>query len=346
LKDYLLECPGDFRLDGPLVADDLVTAFRIGHWWADVGEHGDIVGLTYAGDDHPPESEDDFPISIFGTLAPFVRYGSFLRQIEGDAALMWHRLGRGENVYYRREPGVRLRQLGEPPVVRPGESAIVDFHLDGYGTYDAVEIGCSHSTQVSYEFEDRRVEIGRTARVRVTVRPGAADPVALYVCMSVHGVDQFDGTIVVRADTSADEADAIREVIATESPLDQGFQYPAVRATDLPEAHEALRRYAVRHADRPGAEFLRGVLDAPDIRSALRAAELETGYSDTGDLLGLRFAGARLPGYERYLWGLFASLRGIVQQDPWFKIAYADDPAHWVRFAYDWNEPSRDLWER
>src|SRR5262245_28552985 len=117
LKSYLDQVPGDFRLDGPLEVATLVEAFEIGYWRAEVDEHGDIVGLLYDLG-YPPDANDDYPMSILGALAPFVRHGHFLRWTEGDRSLDSHHVGRGRNIYHRRSPGVWLRQVGQPPAVR------------------------------------------------------------------------------------------------------------------------------------------------------------------------------------------------------------------------------------
>ena len=346
LREFLRECPGDFRLQGELVADDLVSALAIGDWHARVDEHGDIIGLGYGGD-YPPRATDDFPVSFFRAVAPFVQYGSFFRKIEEDPALTLLCLKRGDCSYRRRAPGVRLEQRGEPPLVRAGESVVVELVLHGCGVSEGVvELQSGHSTQVEYEFESRRVPIDDIGRVKLTLRPGAADPVTFGVSMTLDGVDQFDAAIAIRAAAPPEQADTLHEVIASKSPLDQAERSAVIVANDLPLALQALRRYATRYAERSGAEFLRNVLSAPDLQAALRAAELETALTGDGDVHGFRFIGSRLPGYERYLSGLFASLRAVVQGDTWFSIAYAHDPKHWVHFSYEWGEPSRNLWER
>ena len=345
LLAHLEDCPGD--LEGDLDSPDLVTLLRSGWWFPDVDEHGDIVGLSYGGDKYPRDATDDFPMSILEAIAPFVRHGRCLRWIEGDAGLSQHHLGRGRNIYYRRYPGVRLTQLGDVPALRPGVSVDVEFRLDGYGTVDGavVELGCPHSTQVSGVFDPPSVPVGGTGTVRLTLRDAAADPVAYWVSLTLDGTDLFDTALRLRV-APAPEHDVAHEVVATESPLDNGSASTVVEAKDLPFLLEVLRRYARRHADRPGAAFLRDVLAAPDLPGALRAAGLEAGFGDGGEVQGFRFTATRLPGAERYLMGLFASMRGVVQSDPAFKVAYAHDPDHWVVIGYDWDEPSRHIWSR
>lgn len=63
-------------------------------------------------------------------------------------------------------------------------------------------------------------------------------------------------------------------------------------------------------------------------------------------LFGVRFVGKRLPCYERYLFGLFAALRGVVVTDTSFGLVYAHDPEHRVLLSYEWRVPSRDVWDR
>jgi hypothetical protein len=345
LRAHLEECPGD--LNGDPGSPDLVSLLRSGAWVTDVDEHGDIVGLRYGGDQYPRDATDDFPMSILEALAPFVRHGRCFRWIEGDAGVSEHHVGRGRNVYYRRAPGARLTQLGDEPVLRPGTPVDVRFRLDGYGTGDGavVELGCPHSTQVSGVFDPPSLAVGETGTVRLTLYGAAAEPVAYRVSMTLDGTDLFDTALRVRV-APAPEHDVAHEVVATESPLDNGFPSTVVEAGDLPFLLEVLRRYARRHADRPGAAFLRDVLAAPDLPGALRAAHLEAGFGAGGEVLGFRFTGTRLPGRERYLMGLFASMRGVVRSDPAFKVAYAHDPGHWVVIGYDWGEPSRHVWDR
>ena len=349
LRAHLLDCPGDLEshADGGSDRPDLVTLLRSGAWVVDVDEHGDIVGLSYGGDKYPRDATDDFPMSILEALAPSVRHGRFFRWIEGDAGVSEHHVGRGRNIYYRRAPGVRLTQLGDVPVLRPGVSVDVRFRLDGYGTADGavVELSCPHSTQVSGVFDPPAVPVGGTGTVRLTLYEGAAEPLAYWVSLTLNGTDLFDTALRLRV-APAPEHDPAHEVLAAESPLDNGFPSTVVEAKDLPFLHEVLRRYARRHADRPGAAFLRDVLAAPDLPGALRAAGLEAGFGEGGEVQGFRFTASRLPGAERYLMGLFASMRGVVRSDPAFKVAYAHDPDHWVVIGYDWSEPSRHVWDR
>jgi hypothetical protein len=123
-----------------------------------------------------------------------------------------------------------------------------------------------------------------------------------------------------------------------------------IAAADLPRAQEALRRYAARHRRRPGAGFLNEVLAAPDLRGALAAAGIGYEPTVTGGLAGFRLLGDELPGDERYLWGLFASLEGIVTGEPGFRFALAGDPGQWIEYQYwwhldshEWGSPTRTL---
>lgn len=349
VKEHVRNSPGDFRLDegDELAADDLVEALTIGEWLTEVDGHGDIVRLAYGGDKYPPDaSDDDFPMDLLEALAPFVRHGRFFRWTEGDPFVCSHTVGRGRNVYRRLQPGVRLVQLGEPPVARPGEPVDVEFRIDDYGASEGavVRLESSHSSQARHEFAAHDVPVGGTGRVRLTLEPGAADPVAFSVSLRVDGVDVGDTDLVVRV--APDPAhDMMPEVVARESSLDVG-RSRIVPAAGVAAAFEAVRRYAVRHSGLVGAEFLGDAARATDLRTALLAAGIGTEFNDAGDVEGFRFVGDRLPGHERHVYGVFAAMRGLVEQGPWIHLAYAHDPDRWVRLAYSWGTPGRDLWGR
>ncbi|MBL8958124.1 MAG: hypothetical protein JNK82_45550 [Myxococcaceae bacterium] len=346
LREFVRRHPADFRSTGELRAADLAAALDEGGWAARVDEHGDVVALDYAGDKAPPDASDDFPMSFFEVLAPYVKHGRLFRWVEGRPAFMCHSLGQGANTYSLREPGIELRQVGPPPLVKPGASVEIEFKVHGHGVSDGtVTIEATHSTQVDYQMLSREVPIGGSGRIRVTPVAGAANPVALYVSARLGDIDQFDLGLQLRVDTPAEQADGLHDVIAASSPLDDGREYPFFGAKKVPAALECLKRYAARYAGRPGAEFLSGVLEAQGLAAAFRAAQLECKVSPEGAPLGVRFIGARLPGCERYVFGLFASLRGLVTQAPWFRVRYAHDPARDVCLSYEWGEPARDLRE-
>lgn len=347
LRAFVRMCPDDFRsATGELQATTLKAALLEGHWHATEDEHGDLVELVYGGDKVPPNATDDFPMSLFEVLAPFVQHGHLFRTMEGWPALLSHSLGLGKSVYRAREPGVRLEQAGKPPRVQPGQTVVVELTACGYGTHAksrVTDVSSSHSTQLSYRVETETLNIGDTCRVHVTPDPDARDPAVLYLSMNLDGVDQFDSAVRIIVDAPPEQTDVVHEVVATQCP----FDYPnppsaVVSAANVPAALTRLQRYAARHAGRPGAGFLEGVLAAPDLASALRAAQLEASLDAAGGLLGVRFVGSKLPGYERYLFGLFASLRGLVQNDPWFGLCYGHAPHRQVRIGYDWGEPSRN----
>ncbi len=351
VRDFVRRHPADFRsTTGELKATDLTAALADGDWVATADEHGDLVALSYGGDKVPPDATDDFPMSFFEALAPFVQHAHLFRWVEGRTALMSHSLGRRGNTYTVREPGVALEQVGAPPLVRPGETAVVELRVAGHGAEGVVRnIGSSHSTQLDHRVESRDVPIGGTCRVHVTPQRGAADPAALYLSCDLDGADQFDAEVRVQVDAPREQTDALHEVVASLSPLDperRSNRSPFLAAADAKAALERLKRYAARHTGKPGAEFLAGVLKARGLAAAFRAAQLECELTSGRAALGVRFTGDRLPGYERYLFGLFASLRGLVQGDPWFRVVYAHDPSREVVFSYEWGEPSRDLRER
>jgi len=55
-----------------------------------------------------------------------------------------------------------------------------------------------HTSQASYEFFSREVPVNANGRIRVTIAPGAADPITLCVSLELDDVDLFDADITVR----------------------------------------------------------------------------------------------------------------------------------------------------
>ena len=345
LRSFARECPADLRSeDGHLVGATLVEALQNAHWRATTDEHGDITSLVHTGDKVPPDATDDYPMALFEVLAPFVRYGHFVRSMDG-AALTFHTLGRGTNTYRERSPGVWLRQCGAPPALAEGVETVIELEVVVPGRDDAtVSVEVTHSTQIDHRFEAVTLSLGERARLFVTPRSGAADPIALFVTGVVDDVDSFDYPVRVVAPAREPRALPAR-VIATASSVDSGDGSVVVRARDLDEALRAMKRYAIRHEDPPGAAFLHGVLDAPDLAAAFRCAGIACSMSDAG-VHGFRLVAPELPGEERYVFGLWASLRGIVEGDPWFELTYEHDPDTNVLFSYEWGVPGRSSFPR
>jgi hypothetical protein len=352
LRDHLEECPNDVDPPGVPKADDLVTALTAADWDVTVDEHGDIVGLRYLVDKAPRDSTETFPYYLLYALAPYIRYGKFARWEEQDAGLSLFVVGRRERlreIHHRR--AARLVQLGGPSTVPTNGSVEVAFRVAGYGVADGDPVRVeANSTQADCALDAAHVPAGGTGRMRITQRPGALDPLDVRVRLDAGNGALFEEQIACRLEPGPD---TIRKVVAQDSPLDDpewSADGDDIPGNWFPAAHEALRRYAVRYGDRPGARFLRAVADASDVHGALRAAGLEMGPTNSGGAAGFRFVADELPGYERYFWGLFAALEGSYAGESGFRLAFADDPGTWVEYAsyyrsgcYEWGQPWRWL---
>jgi len=347
------EAPTEVSLaDAVAAATDVRSALNAAGWNTRVDQHGDIVELSPMGDTVPTDS-DCWPEALLRRLAPYARFGEFRQTHEGWPDITTYQY-RGGRLHHREcEHGIELIQVGQPPLCAPGDTVQVEFQIRTRRAEPVpVRVDGAYFTQVSAAVQTPTVTAGDRGAVAVTVAPGAADPAGLYLSVGVDGEycdndSCSEAEIRVAVRQPAGERDGVHEVVAADSPLDHGNPPSLPIPTGAFDvAVRALRRYASRHRDRPGAGFLRAVAAAPDLIGALRVAGLEPEISDRG-LHGVRFTAPRLPGYERYLAGLFWSLRDFGPGGAlWFGLAYAHAPDRWVRVGFNVAEPERTLADR
>jgi len=355
LQELARELSSQFHNPGAvLAATDLVAALDANYWCTEVDEHGDLVGLIWGIERYPAKAYEEWPDTVLKAFAPHARFGTFHVSIEGSREIEWHFFEDGAVRRRILKTGIEVVATGPVPPTPPGGAVTVEVTARTNGLFpfdesERIALSIEHDTQVSARlrtpetppdapsWQGVTVAPNGTAQLEVTVEPGAADPVVVYLGIPDEVVS-FPVHIPILA--PPEEAD---EVIETQAGFRASLIMPAER---FGEALRQFRRYADRYQDRPGAEFLRSVAAAPDLVAAFAAAGIEATVDAEG-LWAWRFTADRLPGYERYLAGLLWSLEGLLAtSDCAVIVAYPHQPDRWVWIGFEWGNRSRNFTAR
>ena len=328
LKRLAKSMPGELEAPEALArSKTLADALERAYWSPSFDAFGDLVGLNYQVDKAPHDSTDFWPLPILEVLAKAgargqIRYSAdeyeCVYELDHDgvgrrASLPLLVVGQQPD---RAAPGesvvVQIKAGDSIPAVPLNVSVHCDWMLDEQDS--GVTTHVSTEPLRAGELRELTLELGAQARGGLNLMFSAGDA---YACWSL------------AIEPTAEELAKPWTVIDRRSVADRRVMVPkgAIKKT-----LERLRRFAIRHCERPGAGFLREVAKAESLDAALAAASLELRAVEREQ--ELVFVGDRLPGAERYFIPLLDLLAkpAATHCRMSLALAYAEAPELWREY--------------
>lgn len=342
LKKFAKESPGELNdPSGVLNAKSFTDALAAAWWEPTLDEHGDICALEYIGDKLPIGADSFDP--FLRVLAKVTVCGDVVMTRE-EAKVDVIRLKRGK--LYDAPTWVTFEQLGRPPQVKPGSSFALRFRVNRTDMVAAPELRLrSMQTERGWCYFDPatterpptagitvidsnldHLEIGQEREVRIGLSPEARGPTMLN--FETTGERKNAGWLILRFNIETPPEESMGWKIALH---DNHGAKKLYLPADEKRTLLRLQRFAQRHAQERGGEFLAPVVSATSLDEALALIGLER-TEDT-----LRFTASQLPGSEQIFWGVMQQLAIFtnVHHGTTLKFQYAHAPEIIVSYELD-----------